>query len=210
VKSLFQLSPSGVPKSRPPNRIVIPRWMAILLALFVCLIVIPLAHGAVPWAISKLTHRYGWVHGSPGFWNLPGLIPVGVATALLIWTLITGIAHAPNAVRLGLVPSVLVTDGPYRFTRNPMYVAKISIMAGVDAVLWKPGRFSGKYGTASNCEPRTCASGRTDFGSSIRSGLSYAQEAGAPLVGTSQQPEIGAVMARSIGCVQKGSLWAPG
>ena len=62
--------------------------MAILLALFVCLIVIPLAHGAVPWEVSKLTHRHGWVNGSPGFWNLLGLIPVGVATALLIWTLI--------------------------------------------------------------------------------------------------------------------------
>ena len=100
--------------------------MVILLALFVCLIVIPLAHGAVPWAISKLTHRYGWVHGSPGFWNLPGLIPVGVAAALLIWTLIIGIAHAQCRTRLGLVPSVLITDGPYRFTRNPMYVAELA------------------------------------------------------------------------------------
>src|SRR4029077_14470800 len=124
------MSPSGVPKSTPPNGIVIHRWMAILLALFVCLIVIPLAHGAVPWAISKLTHGYGWVHGSPGFWNLLGLIPVGVATALLIWTLITGIAHAPDAVRLGLVPSVLITDGPYRFTRNPMYVADLALWLG--------------------------------------------------------------------------------
>jgi protein-S-isoprenylcysteine O-methyltransferase Ste14 len=105
--------------------------MAILLALFVCLIVIPLAHGAVPWAISKLTHRHGWVHGSPGFWNLPGLIPVGVATALLIWTLITGIVHAPNAVRLGLVPSVLITDGPYRFMRNPTYVAELASWLGL-------------------------------------------------------------------------------
>jgi len=104
--------------------------MAILLALFVCLIVIPLAHGAVPWEISKLTHRYGWVHGSPGLWNLLGLIPVGVATALLIWTLIIGVAHAPNAVRLGLVPSVLITDGPYRFTRNPMYVAELALWLG--------------------------------------------------------------------------------
>src|SRR5260370_42425441 len=116
------MSPSGVPKSRPPNRIVIHRWMAILLALFVCLIVIPLAHGAVPWAISKLTHRYGWGHGSPGIWNLLGLITVGVATALLIWTLIIGMADAPNALRLGLVPSVLITDGHYRFSRNPMDV----------------------------------------------------------------------------------------
>jgi hypothetical protein len=72
-----------------------------------------------------------------------------------------------------------------------------SIMAGVGAVLWKPARFSGMYHTGASCESRTCASGRTDFGSSIRSGLSYVQEAGAPLVGTSQQPEIGAVMARS-------------
>jgi protein-S-isoprenylcysteine O-methyltransferase Ste14 len=124
------MSPSGVPKSRPPNRIVIHRWMAILLALFVCLIVIPLGHGAVPLALSKLTPRYGWVHGSPGFWNWLGLIPVGVATALLIWTLIIGIAHAPKAVRLGLVPSVLVTDGPYRFTRNPMYVAELALWLG--------------------------------------------------------------------------------
>lgn len=119
-----------IPESKPSNRVTVPRWMAILLALFVCLIVIPLAHGAVPWAISKLAHRYGWVHGSPGFWNLLGLIPVGVATALLISTLIIGIAHAPKAVRLGLVPSVLITDGPYRFTRNPMYVAELASWLG--------------------------------------------------------------------------------
>ena len=124
------MSPSGVHESRPPNGIVIHRWMAILLALFVCLIVIPLVHGAVPWAISKLTHRYGWVHASPGFWNWLGLIPVGVATALLIWILITSIAHTPNAVRLGLVPSVLITDGPYRVTRNPIYVAELASWLG--------------------------------------------------------------------------------
>ena len=59
-----------------------------------------------------------------------------------------------------------------------------SIMAGVGAVLWKPVRFSGMYRTAASCESRTCASGRTDFGNSIRSGLSYIQEAGTPLVGT--------------------------
>jgi len=58
-----------------------------------------------------------------------------------------------------------------------------SIMAGVDAVLWKRGSFSGMCRTDAGCESRTCASGRTDFGSSIRSGLSYVQAAGAPLVG---------------------------
>src|SRR5277367_1657608 len=124
------MSSSGVAKSGPPNGIVVPRWMAILLALFVCLIVIPLAHGVVPWEIAKLTHHYGWAHGSPGFSNLLGLIPVAVATVLLIWTLIIGIAHAPNSVRLGPVPSVLITDGPYRLTRNPMYVAELASWLG--------------------------------------------------------------------------------
>ena len=197
---------STAPESRPPNRIVIPRWMAILLALFVCLIVIPLAHGAVPWEVSKLTHRHGWVNGSPGFWNLLGLIPVGVATALLIWTLITGIAHAPNTVRLGLVPSVLTHRRTLSIYAESDVCRGTSIVAGVGGVVWEPERFSGMYRTAASCESRNCALGRTDFGSSIRSGLSYVQETGAPLVGTSQQPEIGAVMARSARHV----LWIAG
>jgi protein-S-isoprenylcysteine O-methyltransferase Ste14 len=41
-----------------------------------------------------------------------------------------GIVHAPNAMRLGLLPSVLITDGPYRFTRNPMYVAELASWLG--------------------------------------------------------------------------------
>ena len=77
------------------------------------------------------------------FWNLLGLIPVGVATVLLIWTLITGIAHAPNTVRLGLVPSVLLTDGPYRFTRNPMYVAELALWLGWALLFGSPNVFLG-------------------------------------------------------------------
>src|ERR1019366_9340397 len=46
------MSPSGIPESRPPNRVTIPRWMAVILALLAWLIAIPLAHGVVPWAIS--------------------------------------------------------------------------------------------------------------------------------------------------------------
>src|ERR1017187_8410926 len=110
------MSPSGIPESRPPNRVTIPRWMAVILALLAWLIAIPLAHGVVPWAISTLMPRYGWVEGSPGIWNRLGLIPVAVAAALLIWILVLGVVlgvdQTPERVNLGLTPSFLMMRCP--------------------------------------------------------------------------------------------------
>jgi len=31
---------------------------------------VPLGHGVVPWAISRLSPWYGWEAGAPGIWNL--------------------------------------------------------------------------------------------------------------------------------------------
>ena len=107
-----------------------PRWMAVILALFVCLIVIPLAHGVVPWAMSRLMPRYGWENGAPGIWNWLGLVPVTIAVALLIWILVLGIAESPDRVRLGLTPPCLLVRGPYKLTRNPMYVAELGLWLG--------------------------------------------------------------------------------
>ena len=137
------MSPSKIPESRPRNRFVIPRWMAVILAIFISLTMIPLAHGVVPWAISTLLPRYGWVQGSPGFWNRIGLIPVTIAAALLIWILVTSIAQTPDTVRLGLTPSFLIMCGPYRFTRNPMYVAELGLWLGWALFFGSPGVFIG-------------------------------------------------------------------
>jgi protein-S-isoprenylcysteine O-methyltransferase Ste14 len=105
-------------EGKPSNR-SIPRWMAFILALFLWLVAIPLAHAVLPWAISWLSTRHGWIDGRPGIWNLIGLFPVVASTACLIWAMVVGFAETPERVELALTPSQLVTRGPYTFTRNP-------------------------------------------------------------------------------------------
>ncbi len=53
-----------------------PRSIAIIVGLFVGLIVIPLAHGVLPWAPLRAWHVMDGTEGSPGYWNWIGLIVV--------------------------------------------------------------------------------------------------------------------------------------
>jgi protein-S-isoprenylcysteine O-methyltransferase Ste14 len=132
-----------IPESKPSNRVTVPRWMAIILALLTCLIAIPLAHGVLPWAISTRMPRYGWAEGTPGMWNRLGLILVALAAALLIWILVSGIAQTPKSLKLGLTPSFLMISGPYKYTRNPMYVAELGLWLGWAIFFGSAGVFIG-------------------------------------------------------------------
>ena len=64
---------------------IIPRRVALPLAFVAWCIAIPLGHGVIPWAISLLTPRIGWKLENPGVWNSLAVIPLSLATALLIW-----------------------------------------------------------------------------------------------------------------------------
>ena len=107
----------------------IPRWVLVILGLFVWLVGFPLAHGVLPWALSWLGPRYGWTAGYPGTWNWLGLILIAAGTALLIWNFASGLARVrelPERVQI-LPPNFLITFGPYAYTRNPMYVAVLAL-----------------------------------------------------------------------------------
>jgi protein-S-isoprenylcysteine O-methyltransferase Ste14 len=117
------MSTSNLPSSRHPKRArFLPLWQAYPLALIVW--------GVVPWAISLLTPRYGWMAGRPGLWNLLGLIPLLVGTSGLIWGLAVHSAQSSEGIEWGLDRSYLLRGGIYSFSRNPMYLSELILLAG--------------------------------------------------------------------------------
>ena len=113
--------------------ITVPRWITPILGLFAWLVVIPLAHFGIPWALSMLAPRYGWAEGRPGTFNLVGLIPLAAGAMCLFWVLVVGLAQThklPERIKLDWSPKLLVMNGPYAFSRNPMYVAEAMLWFG--------------------------------------------------------------------------------
>src|SRR5712691_12349465 len=111
----------------------LPRWLTLLLAPLVWLVAIPLAHAVVPWAMSSLGPRYGWVTGRPAAWNLLGLVLVAAGAGVLVWLTVFGFAQAsrlPERITLDWSPKLLLTQGPYALTRHPMYLAELMLWLG--------------------------------------------------------------------------------
>lgn len=61
---------------------------------------------------------------------LPGLVSIGLALALAGWCIGLFI-RAGTEVPPHRPTSAIVTDGPYRFSRNPIYVALTLLAAGI-------------------------------------------------------------------------------
>jgi len=66
----------------------------------------------------------------PAPYNYAGVVIMALALALILWAAL----HFRRA-RTAIVPfrpvSALVTTGPYKYTRNPMYVGMTGILLGV-------------------------------------------------------------------------------
>jgi protein-S-isoprenylcysteine O-methyltransferase Ste14 len=125
------------PKRKAPHQLIIPRWAVPLVwAILVFAIQILL-----PWAIAKLGPGFGWSGGAPGNWNLAGLIAVAIGLALYIWCLAVHFINYPAAVRIGFSPPILVVAGPYRFSRNPMYLSALIAWVGWTIFYGSPAVF---------------------------------------------------------------------
>lgn len=120
----------NISENENSKRTDIPNLMALILGLFFWIILLPLVHAGIPWFIASLGHSYGWRDGRPSNWNLLGLIPVAMATICLIWLMILHFSRIPKRVKLERTPTYLLIRGPYRFSRNPMYLAELMLWLG--------------------------------------------------------------------------------
>lgn len=114
------------------SRSVIPLvWAVIVLVIQILL----------PWGISKLGPCLGWSQRTPAWWNVTGLIAVIVGLAGYTWCLAFHFMSYRTSVRVGFSPPHLVTGGPYRFSRNPMYVSGLCIWFGWTLFFGSPAVF---------------------------------------------------------------------
>ena len=118
-------------KLNPPEQggsreLIFPRW-AIPLVWAVLVLAIQVL---LPWAIAGLGPRFGWSEAVPGKWNFSGLIAVAIGLGLYAWCLAAHFIGYPASVGIGFSPPLLVVAGPYRFSRNPMYLSALIAWIG--------------------------------------------------------------------------------
>jgi protein-S-isoprenylcysteine O-methyltransferase Ste14 len=109
------------------------RAPALALSALAWIVGVPLVHGAIPWALSLVGPRFGWSGGGPSLANGLGLIPLALGAALLAWVAGTGLARVgelPETLDVNWQPKLFLANGPYTYTRNPMYVGELGLWLG--------------------------------------------------------------------------------
>ncbi len=86
---------------------------------------------AAAWGLARLWAPLGDLLVWPG----RGLVAAGIA--LIVWSALA-FRRARTTVVPHQPPSALVEAGPYRFSRNPIYLADLVILAGAALILGAP------------------------------------------------------------------------
>lgn len=110
-----------------PKPLKLPRWIVLVLWPVMLL----LAHVITPASLSALTPRLGWKHERPTAWNLLGFVLVVPGLIWLGWCVYLHFTYSPQTIQTPEpAPSYLLTSGPYKWSRNPMYIAGMAMWAG--------------------------------------------------------------------------------
>jgi protein-S-isoprenylcysteine O-methyltransferase Ste14 len=85
---------------------------------------------AVAWTLGRIA-PLSWPGVEDGPARVVGLGIGAAGVALLIWSTVTLNRHGTTVRPSGAASTHLVTDGPYRFRRNPIYIADVLMLLGV-------------------------------------------------------------------------------
>lgn len=78
-----------------------------------------------------------WMPGADlisGDWRYLGILPIAVGVFIAVWPSIM-YKRRKNPILPDAAPQVLILDGPFRVTRNPMYLGMVLSLLGV-GILW--------------------------------------------------------------------------
>lgn len=114
------------PERQGRRELLLPKRAAPLLWAVIVLVI----HVLLPWTVAKIGPRFGWSQRIPTWWNLVGLFTVAIGIGLYAWCLAFHYKSYRDSVRIGFSPPHLVTTGPYRVSRNPMYVSGLFAWLG--------------------------------------------------------------------------------
>jgi protein-S-isoprenylcysteine O-methyltransferase Ste14 len=115
-----------LPKQNVRRELILPRWTIP----FVWAVIVLVIHILLPWVVSRPGPRFGWSHSVPTLWNLAGLIAAAIGLASYAWCLAFHFMSYRASVRVSFSPPHLVIGGPYRYSRNPMYVSGLFAWLG--------------------------------------------------------------------------------
>jgi protein-S-isoprenylcysteine O-methyltransferase Ste14 len=108
---------------------------AVAAIVFFLLIPLPMA-GVIPWWITRWQWQPPLLGIEAGRWL--GAIAVALGAPLLVWSVVwlarEGVKPYPPIQRL-------VTNGPYAYTRNPMYLGVVMVMMGQGLLFGSRGVF---------------------------------------------------------------------
>ncbi len=129
-----------IPVNKRSHRYRFSRRTAFIGGAIVVLVVHPFALIVLPWLLSLLTRHLGWTEHAPAAWNMLGLLPVVAGALGLAWAdsvMFGQISNLPPVLELdegeGLLtatPKILITHGPFAYSRNPIYLAATFIWLG--------------------------------------------------------------------------------
>jgi protein-S-isoprenylcysteine O-methyltransferase Ste14 len=97
-----------------PRGVAVVLWHAVLGPVFVSL----------PVVLSRVGARHGWRNGLPGPANLVGAVPIAAGGALVAATVACHYRAMPEGwmFQARITPDYLLQDGPYAYSRNPMFL----------------------------------------------------------------------------------------
>lgn len=110
-------------------------------------LLVAILYGAVPYLLLGLADARGWPAWTHPVARVAGAVLFVAGVGLLLWCTALFLFRGRGTPLPAIPPARLVASGPYRFTRNPIYLGGVAILAGEALFFGSPalGAYAAAY-----------------------------------------------------------------